>query len=359
MPSTATTVAALLLRDSYYSNRGSTGTTPSRLNEATTSPHIDPITCEDLGHTDIPVIKTWSPVAAMEGDRPRRNTGGSSTHGNEITTPPDTDYPASPAQKDSDSVMPKHNHSHHTGPNHPPLDHDDGVTEPPPPYESAAAPSTLTQGEKGPTRVAMLPFGAPSAGFVYLYRRIDVLKHDHLLIRGSGGPTAMPVRIYRNMKCCVNEASATQKETGTKPGKTTTIGPFYDLGPNEIERVSGQRYDWTRDWDFTLFVRNYSKDGLKWMADGCLYFKGLSPADYDAIPWNNPLKTMRVEADALPSKHERKNLQLEWRKFTWKFCERSDSPRWGASFTVYHQEGSVLPTFDNPWFFFDSVWTDQ
>ncbi|MBE3047011.1 hypothetical protein IMZ48_31695 [Candidatus Bathyarchaeota archaeon] len=208
----------------------------------------------------------------------------------------------------------------------------------------------LALAKKGLTKVAMLPWFGPSPRFQYISDCLGIRKHDYLLVQGSDYRIAEPVITYKLIKCTLNKYWATWK-----PKPKPDIHPFYDLGPNEIERVAQYQYDWTRDWDFvySVRIRNFPGPGGNWMAEGCMYFKGsLSPADY--IPWNDPVKTMRVEADVLPVKYDNKTLK---RRFTWKFCERSDNPRWGASFTIFYEEGTIIPTFDNPWFIFSSAST--
>ena len=259
-------------------------------------------------------------------------------HFEEATTPQDNNT-TTRLRDDSASATSTHNHPR--------------AYEPPPPYRSTAASLIPALAEKGLTKVAMLPWFCPSPGFEYLFIRLGMEQHGNLLVRGSDHHMPAPLRPYRAIQSAINEYRVTRNP---KPD----IHPFHDLGPTEIERLAKYQYDWTRDWDFVYSVRNRNLPGPgnSWMADGCAYFKGLSPADYNVIPWHDPVQTMRVEADILPVFYETR-LGINWFKFTWKFCERSNSPRWGGSFTVYHPQGTAMPTFKNPWFFFSTDATEM
>ncbi|SPO04073.1 uncharacterized protein DNG_06756 [Cephalotrichum gorgonifer] len=82
-----------------------------------------------------------------------------------------------------------------------------------------------------------------------------------------------------------------------------------------------------------------------------------------SIPWSDPSQTQRLEEDALPILLPDKRL-----RFTWKFCERTDRPRWGGCFYVAYKNGGGLATgggtrppvatLDRPWEFFDPGKTD-
>ena len=232
-------------------------------------------------------------------------------------------------------------------------DQDDDSTEPPPPYQSPTAPFTPVLAEKGLTKVSMLPRAAPSAGSEYLHDIMWGTGHYHFQLRGSDNLRAPAVRIYRALKCEIDMIWATRCP---KPD----INPFHDLGPYEQERISGWPYEWTKDWDFQFLVRNRGFQAEKqWVVHGCLYFKGMSPADRNGIPWNDPDKTTRVHKFVGPYFPEMRRRQRNCHRFTWKFCERSDNPRWGASFTIYSKAGITLPTYQNPWFFLNSTFTEM
>ena len=72
--------------------------------------------------------------------------------------------------------------------------------------------------------------------------------------------------------------------------------------------------------------------------------------------------TERVKSEPIPSGHGGK-----WLKVSWKFSERADRPRWGASITIYYQkkgvlakgisQSTVLMTLENPWNFFNLTHT--
>lgn len=63
-----------------------------------------------------------------------------------------------------------------------------------------------------------------------------------------------------------------------------------------------------------LAVNNSAQSGEQWVANACLYSKGLSPHDCEAIPWNGPSKVPRVEGDVLP--HIFTDPNVRWLKFT-------------------------------------------
>lgn len=243
-----------------------------------------------------------------------------------------------------------------------PLSHIDFTTSPPS-YKSATAPSASTLAGKRPTKVAMLPLIQPSGGFQYLDDKLHVIGYDHLSVRGSKGVSALPGLVYGALKCYVNTRRSSQKPRYTdETGKTMVFTPLDAIGPGEVEVPIETYFDWTRDWDSMLSVRGYVyPEGCeRSMWDACLYFNGMSPQGCATIPWNDPSRTQRLEGDLLPSnRHGMLGLKKKWLKFTWKFCERSDHPRWGASITLYYEEygntakgnsryGSI-PALDNPW----------
>ena len=125
----------------------------------------------------------------------------------------------------------------------------------------------------------MLPCAGPSAGFEYLFDRIGITCHEYLHPRNLiTGLSRFFVLCHRAYQCDRNMAAAIKNP---KPD----ISPYHDLGPHELERVC-KWYEWTKDWDFMFSVRSRGLDAdeKRWMADGTLFFKGLSPADCDAIP---------------------------------------------------------------------------
>ncbi|SPO01046.1 related to beta-glucosidase [Cephalotrichum gorgonifer] len=266
---------------------------------------------------------------------------------------------------DRDRILSSHTHDRNNFAETPPANADGG-------HGKAGALSTPSSAATShPIKVASLPFVRPSSGVFYLHDELYMIRHNHLSVQGSDTSTrAMPVLIYRAMKCGVNTLRARQKAKRSYTDETgntmLSSSPVNAIGPGEIERPMGKRHDWTQDWDFIFSLRNSSMvDDEQWVADACLYFNGLSIKGGDSIPWNDRSRTQRID-DAglrLPSKYECKGLKAEWLKFTWKVCERSDPPRWGGSFTIYFQEdgrlakdekspsGGFFKSHDNPWAF--------
>ncbi|SPO03115.1 uncharacterized protein DNG_05797 [Cephalotrichum gorgonifer] len=142
--------------------------------------------------------------------------------------------------------------------------------------------------------------------------------------------------------------------------------PLDRIGPGEVERTVGGFYDWSRDWDLVLSTNNESRalrdgssTGDEWRTYAQLYFNDLSDLGSDAVPWNDAARTQRLVADVLP----RSDAKKGWLKFTWKFCERSENPRWGARFIIYYKGRGALVGVDGsgpiagierPWRFFDT-----
>lgn len=244
----------------------------------------------------------------------------------------------------------------------------DGATEHPPPYERATTLGSTRLGGNRAIRVAMLLEFNPSTGFEYLTPYLETF-HDHFLVRGPSSPSATPIRVYRVLKSLKNTIVARFKYMDdTRDAMPRS--PLDVIGIGEIERSFrlGRVYEWTRDWDFNLSVQNHPNTGEKWMTNGCVYFRGLSP--YECIvPWNDPSRTQRVEGGLLPAKYEAEGLKYKWMEFTWKFCERSDNPRWGGSFSLYYQQGGALASgtsiygvvtgLEDPWVFFSPALTTK
>lgn len=221
---------------------------------------------------------------------------------------------------------------HYTGMPRPSHDRDDSAAVLPV-VASAMALSTTALAAIGPIKAASLPVIRPSEEFFYMYDYLHMVDHNHLSVRGSDTTRAMPVLIYRAIKCRVNTLRARRKPRYTdKSRKTMVFTSVSAIGPGEIERPMGKHHDWTQDWDFIFPMRNRSEGGELWVADACLYFNGLSTSGCVSIPWDDRSSTQKIEANILPSKHERKGLKEKWLEFTWKFCERSDCPRWGGQF---------------------------
>ena len=196
-----------------------------------------------------------------------------------------------------------------------------------------------------------------------MHDELHMVRHNPLSVRDTESTRAVPILAYRAIKCRVNTLRARLKPTRTDTSENPAVPiPLDAIGPKEVERPIGKCFDWTRDWDFLLSMRTYSEHGKQWMADACLYFKGLRPWSSDAIPWNDLSITERVESDPIPSRHGGKCL-----KASWKFCERADRPRWGAIITIYYQKtgvsatgisgNTVLMTLENPWNFFTRTQT--
>ena len=240
-----------------------------------------------------------------------------------------------------------------------------GLAEPLPPYESAVAPTW-----KRSTKVAMLPLLQPTDGYDYLHDSQAYFRHDYLSVQGSKDTRATPVIFfYHAYRCAVNTSRARRKPRYTDEAENTMVStPLNAIGPGEVETAVATLFDWTLSWDFVLCMRSRSKGGEHWMADVMLYFNGLSTSGH-SIPWNDTSRTKKVEGNDLPSRYRAGKSGKEYLRFTWKFCERSDRPRWGASFTVYYQEvrnlaqgrseyGSFME-LDNPWVFFNDNHTTQ
>lgn len=144
------------------------------------------------------------------------------------------------------------------------------------------------------------------------------------------------------------------------------------VGPGEVEHPipEGQR-DWTLDWDYVLNVMNHSRGshtvrGHSWIMSARFYFRDMPPRGLgEAVPWGDPERTERVPDDAPYRRVDRE--PFAWVAFTWKFCERSERPRWAATFTLYFQEGGpldgdtselgVVTALDDPWIFFHPAYT--
>lgn len=207
----------------------------------------------------------------------------------------------------------------------------------------AAPPPALLLAGNSPSRVAMLPFNRPAKGFGYLHSmRFSIgsyIGDSDLSIPGSKSSAAPLTVLFRAARCGLHYRR--EKPRYTDETETTLVPSSLDrLGPWEVERPSGLGCEWIRDWEFTLSIRSNSvnETGLKWQADGCLYFNGLSPHGDVTIPWNDLSKTRSVGKDVSVSryKHDKEN----WLKFTWKFSESSSRPRWGATITVYFPDAS-------------------
>ena len=147
---------------------------------------------------------------------------------------------ASQTRNDSNLGVPTHRHAHHT----------DNIP---------------------PSKVASLPFIRPSRGLNYMHDELHMLRHNHLSVRDSESTRAVPVLAYRAIKCGVNTIRARLKPTRTDTSENPAVPtPLNAIGPGEVERPMGRRFDWTRDWDFLLSMKTYSDDGKQWMADACL-----------------------------------------------------------------------------------------
>lgn len=259
--------------------------------------------------------------------------------------------------------------AHHEDVSPPDGSGNDRVTGNPSPYKEVAPSGKTPEGKYRVMTVSKLDFFAPSEGLTYLHDRLKVFNHDHFLVCGFSYYGPQPILTYRFHKATWHTLKAGFKQIiMDMKGEAVDSGPHDKLGPDEVERSFRPReYDWTRDWDFILFMRNFNRSGEGWMADACLYFRGLSPDDCGAIPWNNASRTKRVPGPPLPVSSPRLDNRNSLVRFTWKFCERSDSPRWGASFAVYYVQGGPLArgaglqgpiaSLEDPWEFFDSTYT--
>lgn len=220
----------------------------------------------------------------------------------------------------------------------------------------------------------MLPYSRPAKGFDYLHMLRFYLGgyigDSDLSIPGSKSSAASLTVWFRVMKCAIHYR--TDKPRYTDETETTLVpSPLDRLGPWEVEYPSGAGCEWTREWEFALSIRSNSVDesGLKWQADGCLYFNGLSPHGDVTIPWNDQSKTRSVGKDVSVSRYKHGWRKGNWLKFTWKFSESSPRPRWGAAITVYFPDASdsakgsgqdELPVdLGNPWALLDRNSTVQ
>ena len=310
-------------------------------------------------------IAAVSDCLRIGGDISRDSIKRASSRRNKAMTASHNDTAASQAPNGLYTSTPTQDHSHHTGVNHHWGDQENGLAEAPPSYKTAKTLPAPTLEWKGPTKVAMLPPICPSDGFFYMHDELHIFRHDHLSVRGSKKPRWLPVLMYRSIICDVNTSRARRKLGSTNGAENTMVLSLNAIGPGEIEIPMAMRYDWTTNWDFVLPLRRFSDGGELWMADVCLYFQGLSTSGHDPIPWNDTSRTQRIRGNAIPSRYLAGQCDEEWLKFTWKFCERSqsDCPRWGASFTIYYQEGGEMArgrteygfftALDNPWAFLD------
>lgn len=126
------------------------------------------------------------------------------------------------------------------------------------------------------------------------------------------------------------------------------------IGPGEVERSIPSSYDWTRDWNFAfqgVSQFRYSW-GTEFTAYAYIFLNDLSGLGHEGIPWNDVSQTQRLEPYMFP---RFVGEDPSGYKFIWKFCERSDRPRWGASIVIYSSDGSELSSTDNPWTFFDDT----
>ncbi|SPO06857.1 uncharacterized protein DNG_09551 [Cephalotrichum gorgonifer] len=313
----------------------------------------------------------------------------------------------------SDSGMLKHVHAHHIDAHSSP---DCKIDEAPPPYESAVEPSadtptgdhvksrshppTMATDEElipflrpakfpwesgcgrsvgqSPPRVATLPCGS-----VVEKNYLHHVRHSDNLVQGAKIRRPWSLAIFRAIRSGFHTESHYESPVATADGTCKPRGtvPPSRLGPGEEEHYVGITYDWTRDWDFVLSVKNESRemrgkseDGDWWVGYAHIYFNDLSGLDCEAVPWNDTARTQRLAADGGPQNVYRfmakdalgcgKKDRDGWLRYTWKFRERSDYPRWGGSFTVYYRDqglgvmttigdSGLVPGIERPWDFFN------
>lgn len=238
--------------------------------------------------------------------------------------------------------------------------------DPPPPYEIQAAPLAPAQQEvqlpgrpdtrfqsltwlvQPPIKVAMLPLLEVTGGFRY----VSTAMHNYSVQDSPTPGCGILYRLYRLCYTVGRTYLASQESKYTDESRETLIFSRLDeIGPGEVERpIWYQCYDWTLDWDVHLIVQAVGYDGT-WCTCAYLYFGSLSGLGVGPIPWHDAAKTKRLEADRFPVKHNVKTGN-QWSEFTWKFRERSNTPRWGGSFMARHQNFRKLLETQTPWSFF-------
>lgn len=142
-----------------------------------------------------------------------------------------------------------------------------GFAESPPPYNHATTSPPIRNGGNRAIRVAMLDMLALSPAFPYLLHFWEDFDNDHFLVHGPGSPSAAPVRVYRGMEAVDNSIKAEQgyDNAAGRPYRLA-LPVCLDSVRRNIFLCSGKVYEWTRDWDFVLPVRNCPDSGEWWMA---------------------------------------------------------------------------------------------
>ena len=235
------------------------------------------------------------------------------------------------------------------------------IAESPPSYKNAVASIKPTLEKHGSMRVAELPISKPSEGFSY----VDRPSWEDFQLRGSKTRRNIFVLVHLAYKAFKNTEEARIKETRHSASPGAAPGPLDEIGPGEVERPIGIHLEWTREWEYVLTLWNICEAGEVWGSRAFLFFNGVQPQNPQGINWKDPSRTQRVKADKLPSKLPLKGYDAEWMRFTWRFCEMSDKPKWGGSFTVKYQKAGklakgtscygVVTAHDYPWVFFDPI----
>lgn len=235
------------------------------------------------------------------------------------------------------------------------------IAEPPPSYKNAVASITPTLEKHGSMGVAELPISKPSEGFYYVSRP----SLEDFQLRGSKTRRNIFALVHLDYKAFKNTEEARIKAKRHSASLGAAPGPLDEIGPGEVERPIRMHLEWTREWEYVLTLWSICEEGEVWGSRACLFFNGVPPQNPQEINWKDPSRTQRVKADKLPSKLPLKGCEDKWMRFTWRFCETSDKPKWGGGFTVKYKKAGklakgtsrygVVTAHDYPWVFFDPI----
>lgn len=165
---------------------------------------------------------------------------------------------------------------------------------------------------------------------------------------------------YRHSRCTIRTLMAKMDRRAARTDHSvfrdvsnhlTRLTLQHGIGPKEVEHCIMGGYNWTRDWDCVLALRQKSR--IHDFKTTCaFYFKDLSARLAEGVPWRDITWTRRPRERVYKCTTCICCGHREWVLET-SYIERGDDPRWAAVIAVEHMtrieslEASPLDIINN------------